>query len=111
MAYWSDASYQNDFDPIPALNRSDGDGTLFFLSSNALQFPQPCDDPVFAAHKPDPGVSFSNETFFLADNPAGVFGCLEQVISSQQRLVIKTNGYSIKYATLRSLAALLSVAP
>lgn len=92
MAYWSDASYQNDFDPIPALNRSDGDGTLFFLSSNALQFPQPCDDPVFAAHTPDPGVSFSNETFFLGDNPAGVFGCLEQVMSTQQRIMSKTNG-------------------
>ena len=100
MAYWSDASYQNDFDPIPQLNRSDGDGTLYFLSSNALQFPTQCNDPVFSAHTADPGVSFSNETFFLADNPAGVVGCLEQVITHGLESIqeLQLTHRSIKFA-------------
>ncbi|KAI3327333.1 hypothetical protein HD806DRAFT_550854 [Xylariaceae sp. AK1471] len=66
----------NDFSPIPELNAPNGDGTLFFIKSNSIQYSKPCDDPVFAAHVPIP----SNLTFntYVSDHLIGVIGCFEQ---------------------------------
>ncbi|KAI0416096.1 hypothetical protein F5X98DRAFT_388372 [Xylaria grammica] len=63
--------------PIPELNSTQGDGTIFFISSNSLLFVEPCDDPVFSAHIPQQLVN-DNTTMYVGDNPAGVLSCLEQ---------------------------------
>lgn len=89
MEYYVSGSWANYslFYPIPELNVSDGDGTLFFISSNALTFVEPCDDPVFSAHVPVTLPALDNDdtdngtevTYFLEDRLTGVLGCLEQV--------------------------------
>ncbi|KAF2840790.1 hypothetical protein M501DRAFT_909713, partial [Patellaria atrata CBS 101060] len=79
--------YQNNsgsiqaFFPIPELRRTDSDIFLFFLSANSVTYQAPVDDPIFSAHQP---VEFeltdgSNHTYYIADSPATVIGCTQQV--------------------------------
>jgi hypothetical protein len=80
MGYYAGAGAgTSDFDPITAVNRTDGDGTIFMISSNSVMYEDTVDDPVFSAHKPVSNGYYDNETFYQADNIAGVLGCLEQV--------------------------------
>ncbi|KAI4859164.1 hypothetical protein F4820DRAFT_467279 [Hypoxylon rubiginosum] len=79
MEYYYNGLFANlsTFSPIPELNRSTGDGTLCFISSNAILFVEPCDDPVFAAHVPHYDGT-DDLTYYLGDRVTGVLGCLEQ---------------------------------
>jgi len=62
-----------DWNPIPALNRSDAEVTLVFLVANSISYLTPVDDPFFAAHyKP------SNSTYYQSDNNVTVLGCIDQ---------------------------------
>ncbi|KAI0409291.1 hypothetical protein F4802DRAFT_615738 [Xylaria palmicola] len=61
--------------PIRELNNTQGDGTIIFLSANAIPITEVCDDPVFSAHEP---VDTILGNLYVKDNPAGVLGCLEQ---------------------------------
>ncbi|KAI0168841.1 hypothetical protein GGR52DRAFT_592616 [Hypoxylon sp. FL1284] len=77
--YFYGGSFANlsTFSSIPELRTTAGDTSLTFISSNALLFVEPCDDPVFAAH-----VAYHDEkdnyTYYLGDHATGVIGCLEQ---------------------------------
>lgn len=73
------------FSPIPEIDNSTGDGTLCFVSSNALLFVEPCDDPVFSAHVPRYDAT-NNFTYYLEDRVTGVIGCLEQVRRPSHRI-------------------------
>ncbi|KAI0975411.1 hypothetical protein F4678DRAFT_420197 [Xylaria arbuscula] len=61
--------------PIHQLNNAHGDGTIIFLSSNAISFTEQCDDLVFSAHVK---LDVANLTVYAEDNIAGILGCLEQ---------------------------------
>ncbi|KAJ9663207.1 hypothetical protein H2198_000968 [Neophaeococcomyces mojaviensis] len=41
----------NLWDPIPALRTETGDLSMLFIAPNSMSFVEPCDDPIFAAHK------------------------------------------------------------
>ncbi|KAL7621859.1 hypothetical protein AAE478_007359 [Parahypoxylon ruwenzoriense] len=79
QAHYHGGVYPNisSFLPIPELDTSAGDETLFFISNNGLRFVEPCDDPIFSAHVPfwDP---LDNAKCYLEDRLTGVLGCLEQ---------------------------------
>ncbi|KAI1772237.1 hypothetical protein F4818DRAFT_454108 [Hypoxylon cercidicola] len=79
MEYYYNGFFANltTFSPIPEINRSTGDGTLCFISSNAFLFVEPCDDPVFATHVPHYDAT-DDRTYYLGDRVTGVLGCLEQ---------------------------------
>lgn len=87
MEYYYNGLFANlsTFSPIPELNRSTGDGTLCFISSNAILFVEPCDDPVFAAHVPHYDGT-DDLTYYLGDRVTGVLGCLEQVRDTSYRI-------------------------
>ncbi|KAI8626227.1 hypothetical protein F5Y19DRAFT_488512 [Xylariaceae sp. FL1651] len=76
QSYYSGAWSVGGWLPDPEFNNTQGDGTIFFLSSNDLQFTEPCDDPIFSAHVQ--GSRRNGNTVFLEDHTAGVLGCLEQ---------------------------------
>ncbi|KAK3350288.1 hypothetical protein B0T25DRAFT_505733 [Lasiosphaeria hispida] len=80
LKYWGRKSEGNEFNPIPELNRSDGDGVLFFFQSGVVPSAEPIEDPMFSAHKRErPFWDTSNTTYFyFADDLATVQGCLEQ---------------------------------
>jgi len=65
------------FTAIPALNHSDGGLSLIFIQATSILYLTPVDDPVFGAHQL---ALESNVTTYRADRPAGVLGCLEQVL-------------------------------
>ncbi|KAI0487734.1 hypothetical protein F4859DRAFT_525796 [Xylaria cf. heliscus] len=76
--YFSGYFAQHGFwEPKPEFNNTNGDGTILFLSSNALQFTKPCDDPIFSAHVAS-NRKENNGTLYLQDRLAGVVGCFEQ---------------------------------
>ncbi|KAJ8130562.1 hypothetical protein O1611_g3064 [Lasiodiplodia mahajangana] len=76
---------RSQWQPIRELNNTHGDGTVFCISSNNLYFLEPCDDPVFSAHAPTYVLNYSSAVY-LADNPAGVLGCLEQIKTPQYQV-------------------------
>lgn len=69
------------FQPIPELVRDDADVVLFFLMANAVNFVQPVDDELFAAHR---RISASlsgapdGKKVYLTDEPVHVLGCAAQ---------------------------------
>lgn len=72
--------YGSDFVPTEELAQSDGDLTLFFLSTPGMVYTQPVDDDWYAAHRPFShnisGASWSGQiSGYVADNAAAVLGC------------------------------------
>ena len=71
-----------DFNPIPALFRSDADVSLILLSANNVRYAGPIDDDWFAAHRrvspENSSSSRSDEFAFRADQPVSVLGCATQ---------------------------------
>lgn len=74
------------FYPIPELQRWDGTIEIFFLSSNALRFTQPTEDPWFNVSSAPRNFSLPNSqttenhetTVYSASEPASPLGCLSQ---------------------------------
>ncbi|KAF2820131.1 hypothetical protein CC86DRAFT_429685 [Ophiobolus disseminans] len=73
------------FTPIPTLQRTDADVTLFFLSSNQVASPVPINDPWYSAHQTIPGYRLNFTGWgnlsvgaYFADQPASVLGCAKQ---------------------------------
>ena len=65
--------------PISALNRTDGDISIFFLAPNALVYGSPVTDPFFAATIPvDVQIEGVNDTSYLPDRVVSVMACLDQ---------------------------------
>ncbi len=71
------------FLPIPQLNRSDADVTLFFLSSQGIIFTRETNDPWYSAHRLGSyhALNFNNmsDITFLADDLVSVLGCTDQI--------------------------------
>lgn len=65
--------------PIDALNRTDADISLLFVSSNSIRYMEPCGDPMFAAHYEHniSGNGVSVE-WWTADIAVSSVGCAEQ---------------------------------
>ncbi|KAI1769869.1 hypothetical protein F4818DRAFT_311894 [Hypoxylon cercidicola] len=76
---WSE-SYSKDsgFSPIAELSIPNGDGVLLFIRNNGLIYLEPCDDPVFGAHRIK--QTKTNMTVYTSDHLAGIIGCSEQAI-------------------------------
>jgi hypothetical protein len=68
------------FWPIPELNTSDGDVTLFFLSS-ATKYLTPVNDPWFLATQPYVDGERSNQTFYVGTWPVNIIGCVNKIQS------------------------------
>jgi hypothetical protein len=79
----SDPLRATSWQPIPDLDRSDADLSIFFMNQNSVQHTSPVDDPFFAAHRqvrytPAPGQNANVTTIYLADDLVRVMGCAEQ---------------------------------
>ncbi|KAL8924268.1 MAG: hypothetical protein Q9172_002741 [Xanthocarpia lactea] len=62
--------------PIPELNRTDSDISLFILAPNSIRYEAPVKDPFFSANLPfDLG---EGETLYVADHYLDVMACTEQ---------------------------------
>lgn len=62
--------------PIPELNRTDSDVSLFILAPNSIRYEAPVKDPFFSANLPfDLG---EGETLYVADHYLDVMACTEQ---------------------------------
>ncbi len=71
----------NSWIPIPELNRTDADVSLFLLAQNAIYYDTPVSDPFFSANikNPLPGVGNSdNRTTYQADIYVTALGCADQ---------------------------------
>lgn len=65
--------------PIPALNRTDGDISIFFLAPNSLVYNTPVTDPFFAATIPvDQQIDGVNYTSYIPDRVVSVMACVNQ---------------------------------
>jgi hypothetical protein len=64
----------NEWLPIPQLNRSGTDTNLIFLSANSIEYREPVDDPIYAAHT----LFTRSNGFYQADDYVTVLGCIEQ---------------------------------
>lgn len=74
----SDARY-SDFVPVKELQNVEADLSLFFLSSFAMQFIEPVDDPWFSAHQETfMDILVGPTKMYQQDRPAGVLGCTTQ---------------------------------
>ena len=62
--------------PIPDFARKDADVSVFFLHQNSVMYPEPVDDPFFAAHRERDGVF--EQIYYTADNLTTVMACVEQ---------------------------------
>ena len=72
-------SGQGTFIPVPAINRTDADLSLVFLTPNAVTYENPCDDALFAAHYHVETTSLGiNLSYYTADRYVNVLGCTEQ---------------------------------
>ena len=77
----SNAGYAlNDWIPIPALNRTDADVSMFFLAPTLVSYEAPVADPFFAASIPfdisiDDGV---NHTYYSSNQDVYALACTEQ---------------------------------
>jgi hypothetical protein len=72
------------YDPIPELERDDGDVTTMLIFKDSY-YSKPVDDPLFSAHKPS-GVSDLGDPEWLnyeSDEPVSALGCFSQVSSTK----------------------------
>lgn len=65
------------WDPIPQLNRTDADVTIFFLTFNDMQFVEKNDDPIFSAHTLDIDTLIGVPAY-LPDHNISAMACAEQ---------------------------------
>lgn len=65
--------------PVDALNRTDADISLLFISSNSIRYTAPCGDPIFSAHYED-NVTSSGVflEWWTSDIAVSTVGCAEQ---------------------------------
>ncbi|OCL08920.1 hypothetical protein AOQ84DRAFT_388517 [Glonium stellatum] len=72
-----------EFSPIPALQRSDADVILFFLTAEGIGFSEEVDDLWYGAHymwkHPIETQNGTTSPLYLKDEPASVLGCTFQV--------------------------------
>ena len=68
------------WNPIPALNRTDADVSLYFLASNGIYYRSPVHDPFYNATEQfhEFTVDGRNQTFYTTGKYASVLGCAEQ---------------------------------
>ena len=66
--------------PIPALNRTDADVSMFFLAPNGIAYEAPVADPFFAASTPKnfPHGDGANDTFYTPNKAVYALACAEQ---------------------------------
>jgi hypothetical protein len=77
----ANAGYSNDvWIPIPALNRTDADVSLFLLAGNFITYEEPVTDPFFTATTPEyiPNVDGTNVTYYISDRFVTALGCADQ---------------------------------
>ncbi|KAL9026518.1 MAG: hypothetical protein Q9180_007472 [Flavoplaca navasiana] len=67
------------WEPIPAVNRTDGDISIFFLTANSVSYQEPVIDPFYIATTPKPiqGTD-ANLTFYSPDFMVNVMACVDQ---------------------------------
>jgi hypothetical protein len=75
-----DPDPSSSFWPIPELNTTDGDVTLFFLSSGT-KYLAPVNDPWFLATQPYVDPERSNQTFYVGTWPVNIIGCVNKIQS------------------------------
>lgn len=75
LAFAGESNTNASWVPIPALKRPDADVVLTFITPNNVWIDEPCDDPIFAAHKP---ITSGGSTVYRTDHYVGVIGCAEQ---------------------------------
>ena len=73
-------SDQNNWIPIPALNRTDADISLFFLAPTSITYEAPVADPFFAASTPynistGDGVNY---TYYTSNQEVYALACADQ---------------------------------
>ncbi|KAI9813762.1 MAG: hypothetical protein M1827_003552 [Pycnora praestabilis] len=69
----------NTWDVVPALNQTDGDIALFFLTPNSISYQMPCDDPFFSAHSEQSyELDGVNVTYWDSDYYINILGCVDQ---------------------------------
>ena len=61
--------------PVSALQERNADVSIYFILMNSVNFLEPCEDPVFAAHVPFDAVPTIS---YRADRPVSVMSCIEQ---------------------------------
>lgn len=67
------------WDPIPALNRTDGDVSILFLTPNSITYQEPVTDPFYSATTPNTVlVGDVNMTFYSPDYWVYVMACVDQ---------------------------------
>ncbi|KZF21368.1 hypothetical protein L228DRAFT_262392 [Xylona heveae TC161] len=65
--------------PVPELNRTDGDISIYILTPNSISYQSPVDDPFYAAHDERwEVVGKLNYTYYLTDFYLHVIGCVDQ---------------------------------
>ena len=70
---------RNVWQPIPALNRTDGDISLFFLAPNSVTYQEPVTDPMYSATIPRyTVVDGLNRTYYAPSYDVSVLGCMDQ---------------------------------
>ena len=71
---------QNDWIPVPALNRTDADVSVFFLAPNMVVYEAPVADPFFAASIPKNLSSGDgvNDTYYSSNQAVYALACAEQ---------------------------------
>jgi hypothetical protein len=71
------------WDPIPALNRTDADVSLYLIMQNNIVYLDPVDDPLFAAHQPTnttfgTGANLQTIKQYTRDTWIDTLGCIDQ---------------------------------
>lgn len=73
------ADHHSAWEPIPALNRTDGDISIFFLAPNSVTYQEPVTDPFYSATTVTPLlVGGRNLTFYSPDYLVNVMACMDQ---------------------------------
>ncbi|KAI4276395.1 MAG: hypothetical protein L6R38_005678 [Xanthoria sp. 2 TBL-2021] len=67
------------WEPIPALSRTDGDVSIFFLTANSVTYQEPVIDPFYIATTPEQKqFNDANLTFYSPDFVINVMACVDQ---------------------------------
>ncbi|KAI9715206.1 MAG: hypothetical protein M1828_001032 [Chrysothrix sp. TS-e1954] len=81
VGYLSVLGSETGWQPMPALNRTDADVSITFISSNSLTYDYPCQDPVFntsASYTPPPTPGVSATTFYYVEQVVSPIACTDQ---------------------------------
>jgi hypothetical protein len=74
----NDSNPSSSFWPVPELNTTDGDITLYFLSSST-KYMTPINDPWFLAAQPYVDPERGNQTFYVGEWPVNIIGCINKI--------------------------------